>query len=141
MWTLALSEFMKKVPTYLKKFWAWVKVNGHIVLVVSISAVVFLLTRKRTDLSKVISEKKENYKSQIEAIEQSHTEEIEKRDKAITRYHEAIRLAEEKYAEKEEILDERKRERVREIIDSNSEDPDAITRELAKELGFEVHVK
>lgn len=141
MWTVALSELIKNLPSYFKKFWAWVKVHGDIVLVVCIGIGIFILTRKSPNLAKVISEKKENYKAQIDAIEKSHIEEIEKRDKAIERYHEAIRLAEEKYAENQGALDKKKKEKVREIINSHAEDPDAITRELAKELGFDIHVK
>jgi Sec-independent protein translocase protein TatA len=141
MWTLALSEFIKKVPTYFKKFWAWVKVHGDIVLVVCIGIVAFILTRKTPDLAKVIAEKKDNYKLQVDAIEQSHAEEIEKRERAIERYHETIRAVEEKYAKSEETLDKKKKEKVRQIINSHGEDSDAITRELARELGFDIHVK
>ncbi len=110
MWFSIATEIFKKLPTYFKKFWSWVKVHGDIVLVVCISVIVLILTRKSTDLAKVISEKKENYKAQIDAIEDAHSEELRKRDLALQRYQDAIKEAEQKYEESQGKLDSKKKE-------------------------------
>jgi len=141
MWFSIATEIFKKLPTYFKKFWSWVKVHGDIVLVVCISVIVLILTRKSTDLAKVISEKKENYKAQIDAIEDAHSEELRKRDLALQRYQDAIKEAEQKYEESQGKLDSKKKKQVKQIIEANSEDPEKITRELAEILGVKVHVK
>jgi len=141
MWHVIAIEFFKKIPSYFKKFWSWVKVHGDIVLVICISVVVFILTRKSTDLSKVIAEKKDNYKAQADAIDEAHQEEVRKRELALQRYDDAIKEAERKYAESQDTLDSKKKKRVKEIIESHADDPDKITRELADILGVDVHVK
>jgi uncharacterized membrane protein YhiD involved in acid resistance len=141
MWVAAASAFFDKLPSLLKKWWAWVKVHGDIVLIACISIFILIATRKSTDMIKVIKEKKENYKAQVNAIEQSHKAEIEKRDKALERYDSAIADATKKYAESERELDKEKKARAKEIIEAHSDNPDAITQELSKLLGVDIYVK
>ena len=141
MWFSAVVEIIKNLPVYFKKFWSWAKVHGDIVLVVCVSIIVLILTRKSTDLAKVISEKKENYKAQISAIENAHSEEIRKRDLALQRYQDAIEEAEKKYKESQNNLDSKKKKQVKKIIEDNAEDPEKITEELSKILGVEIYVK
>jgi hypothetical protein len=137
---LIALELIKKLPIYLKKFWVWVKSNGHIVFVISIAVIVSILSRRSLNIKKLLDEKKENYQSQIDAIDAAHEEEIRKREQALERYNKVISQVEKEFEESSGALDRKKRDRVKKIVADNAEDPEAITKALSETLGVSIHV-
>ena len=99
--------------------------------------VVFLIARKNVRAyKKVLDTTIENYKKEVEVLENSHKEEIRKRDEAIRKHNDDIKKLEEKYAGDKEELDVQKRSRYLELVKMYKSDPESINKILEEEFGF-----
>ena len=72
----------------------------------------------------------------VEVLENSHKEEIEKRNEAIKKHNEDIKRLEENYSGKKENLSVEKRSRYLELVKMYDSDPESINKILEKEFGF-----
>ena len=127
-----------KLKHWVKKAWAWIKVNGHVVFLVGAGIIVLIISRKPVDFSKILNERKKAYEDEINTLKSSHEKELEDRDAANKRYQVAIKQIEEKYASESKKLDAEKKKRIKKLIQDNSEDPDEITKQIADLTGFTV---
>ena len=122
---------------YSKKIWVWCKHHWKILALALWTLVVFLIARKNMrTYKKVLDTTIENYKKEVEVLENSHKEEIRKRDEAIKRHNDDIKKLEEKYAGDKEELDVEKRSRYLELVKMYDSDPNSINEILQKEFGF-----
>ena len=122
---------------YSKKIWVWCKHHWKILALALWTLVVFLIARKNVRAyKKVLDTTIENYKKEVEVLENSHKEEIRKRDEAIKRHNDDIKKLEEKYAGDKEELDVKKRSRYLELVKMYDTDPESINKILEKEFGF-----
>ena len=122
---------------YSKKIWVWCKHHWKILALALWTLVVFLIARKNVRAyKKVLDTTIENYKKEVEVLENSHKEEIRKRDEAIKRHNDDIKKLEEKYAGDKEELDVEKRSRYLELVKMYDSDPNSINEILQKEFGF-----
>ena len=85
---------------------------------------------------KVLDTTIENYKKEVEVLENSHKEEIRKRDEAIKKHNDDIRKLEEKYAGDKHQLDVKRRSRYLELVKMYDTDPENINKILQEEFGF-----
>ncbi len=114
------------------------KTNGHIVFVVALAVIVAIISRKPFNLGKVLTAKKESYDAEIKSLQEAHEKELADRDKAIKRYDSAVKQIEEKYSEESKKLDSGKKKLIKNLIEENADDPDAITERIAELTGFTV---
>ena len=122
---------------YSKKIWVWCKHHWKILALALWTLVVFLIARKNVRAyKKVLDTTIENYKKEVEVLENSHKEEIRKRDEAIKRHNDDIKKLEEKYAGNKEELDVEKRSRYLELVKMYKSDPESINKILEEEFGF-----
>jgi|TARA_A100001201_G_scaffold16361_1_gene19422 flagellar biosynthesis/type III secretory pathway M-ring protein FliF/YscJ len=122
---------------YSKKIWVWCKHHWKILALALWTLVVFLIARKNVRAyKKVLDTTIENYKKEVEVLENSHKEEIRKRDEAIKRHNDDIKKLEEKYAGDKEELDVEKRSRYLELVKMYKSDPESINKILEEEFGF-----
>ena len=122
---------------YSKKIWVWCKHHWKILALALWTLVVFLIARKNVRAyKKVLDTTIENYKKEVEVLENSHKEEIRKRDEAIKRHNDDIKKLEEKYAGDKEELDVKKRSRYLELVKMYDTDPESINKILEEEFGF-----
>jgi len=122
---------------YSKKIWVWCKHHWKILALALWTLVVFLIARKNVRAyKKVLDTTIENYKKEVEVLENSHKEEIRKRDEAIKKHNDDIKKLEEKYAGDKEELDVEKRSRYLELVKMYDSDPNSINEILQKEFGF-----
>ena len=122
---------------YSKKIWVWCKYHWKILALALWTLVVFLIARKNVRAyKKVLDTTVENYKKEVEVLENSHKEEIRKRDEAIKRHNDDIKKLEEKYAGDKEELDVKKRSRYLELVKMYDTDPESINKILEEEFGF-----
>ena len=122
---------------YSKKIWVWCKHHWKILALALWTLVVFLIARKNVRAyKKVLDTTIENYKKEVEVLENSHKEEIRKRDEAIKKHNDDIKKLEEKYAGDKEELDVKKRSRYLELVKMYKSDPESINRILEEEFGF-----
>ena len=122
---------------YSKKIWAWCKHHWKILALALWTLVVFLIARKNVKAyKKVLDTTIENYKKEVEVLENSHKEEIRKRDEAIKKHNDDIKKLEERYAGDKQELDVKKRSRYLELVKMYDTDPENINKILQEEFGF-----
>ena len=125
------------VILYSKKVWTWCKHHWKILAIAFWTLIVFLVARKNVRAyKKVLDTTVENYKKEIEILEDSHKEEIRKRNEAIKKYNEDIKKLEENYSGNKENLNVEKRSRYLELVKIYDTDPENINKILQEEFGF-----
>ena len=125
------------VKKALKKTWVWLKHNWYIPAVLVYTVVLWIFFRRKDKAHDVLKVRSKSYEAQIEAINKSHAEEIEKRDEILKQYNETIKRLEEEFEKKNKELDNKKRKAVKEIVEKHYNDPDALARMLSEKFGFE----
>tara|TARA_R100001126_G_C4794408_1_gene133622 strand:+ start:31 stop:435 length:405 start_codon:yes stop_codon:yes gene_type:complete len=125
------------IVLYSKKIWTWCKHHWKILAIALWTLVVFIVARGNVKAyKKVLDSTIENYKKEVEVLENSHKEEIEKRNEAIKKHNEDIKRLEENYSGKKENLSVEKRSRYLELVKMYDSDPESINKILEKEFGF-----
>ena len=123
---IAIKTFLKKAGTFLKNYWY-----------VPLIPILWLFFINRKDNVKdVLKASKESFSSQIDVINKSHKEEIEKRDKIAKQYLETMEAIEKKYEENRMTLSDKKRKRVKEILDNHHNNSASMAFLLGQEFGI-----
>ena len=125
------------VKKALKKTWVWLKHNWYVPAVLVYTIVLWIFFRRKDKAHDVLKVRSESYEAQIEAINKSHAEEIEKRDEILKQYDETIKRIEKEYETKNEELDNKKKKAVKEIVEKHYNDPDTLARMLSDKFGFD----
>jgi len=131
------------VKKFLKKSWAWTKAHWWapiLFLMVLVGLLLYALTRNSAFLTAVIDVyegSRESYKKEVEILNETHKIEAEEKKKALEAYNENLRALEEEYAKRNETLDSAKKKELKNLIDKSYNDPEKLSRELAKLYGFE----
>ena len=123
----------------VKKLWAWCKRNWKFLVGLAIPFLICLLARRKFNYSEISDRIKEDYEKEIHIINESHEIEKSKKILAQKRYESTIAAIEKEYADREKKLSKSKKSEIKRVIEKNVEDPDEITRRIAKITGFEIH--
>ena len=123
------------VKHFLQRAWVWTKNYWYVpLLVVFALAALFV---KRSDIAvKLLNTRTESYKEQIGALNESHTNEIAKRDEIIRVHTEVMNQLDEQLAEDLEEVDRNKEKRIKELIEENHENPETLSRALGEAFGI-----
>ena len=127
------------LKTRLKRVWSWCKKNWKFFVGLITATLIFVLTRKSVNLSKILSRVREDHEKEIDIIDKSHDLEISKREAAQKRYFEIIEELEVKYRESEKELDKKKQKEIKRLLDEYNDDPDELTKKIAELTGFSIH--
>tara|TARA_S200002703_G_scaffold133490_1_gene121671 strand:+ start:209 stop:613 length:405 start_codon:yes stop_codon:yes gene_type:complete len=120
-----------------KKVWVWCKHHWKILALALWTLIVFAIARKNVKAyKKVLDTTLENYKKEVEVLENTHKEEIRKRDEAIKKHNDDIKRLEDEYVGDKEELSVEKRSRYLELVKMYDSDPDSINKILEEEFGF-----
>ena len=120
-----------------KKVWVWCKHHWKILALALWTLIVFAIARKNVKAyKKVLDTTIENYKKEVEVLEDTHKEEIRKRDEAIKRHNDDIKRLEDEYVGDKEELSVEKRSRYLELVKMYDSDPENINKILEEEFGF-----
>jgi len=120
-----------------KKVWVWCKHHWKILALALWTLIVFAIARKNVKAyKKVLDTTIENYKKEVEVLENTHKEEIRKRDEAIKRHNDDIKRLEDEYVGDKEELSVEKRSRYLELVKMYDSDPENINKILEEEFGF-----
>ena len=77
--------------TSIKKSWSWLKHNWKIPLVVALSTLIYLLSRRNSDaLKEVIELNKKAHREEVEIINRAHKEELIKLTNLQKQYRDTI---------------------------------------------------
>ena len=123
------------VKHFLQRAWVWTKNYWYVpLLVVFALAALFV---KRSDIAvKLLKTRTESYKEQIGVLNESHTNEIAKRDEIIRVHTEVMNQLDEQLAEDLEEVDRNKEKRIKELIEENHENPETLSRALGEAFGI-----
>jgi len=131
------------IKTALKKGWVWIKAHAWLpimALLVIVGLLLYALTRNAAFMSAVIDAfegQRESYKKEIEILNDTHKKEGEEKIKALEAYNENLKALEEEYAKRNETLNTAKKKELKKLIDESYNDPEKLSRELARLYGLE----
>jgi len=131
------------VKTSLKKAWVWIKKHWWapvLFLLMLVGLLLYLLTKNSAFLTAVIDAyegSRESYKKEIEVLDEIHKKEAEEKAKVLEAYNENLKTLEEEYAKRNESLDSKKKKELKKLVEESYNDPEALSRELAKLYGLE----
>ena len=122
---------------YAKKAWIWCRHHWKILAIAAWTLIIWIVARKNVGAyTKVLDTTIENYKKEVEILEDSHNAELQKRNEAIALHNEAISKLEENYEHSLDTLTIEKRARFLELLALQSQDPELINETIEKEFGF-----
>jgi hypothetical protein len=121
----------------LKKAWVWLKHNWYVPAVLVYTVVLWIFFRRKDKAFDVLNIRSESYKKQIDAINEIHKEEVEKRDKILEKYGIILKDLEEQYKKDSLELDMKKKKEVKDLVEKYNEQPDELAKLLAEKYGLE----
>ena len=123
----------------LKLAWIFVKKHWKVFAMTIWSVGIFIFARKNNQAAiETLDAKKKSYESQIQALQDARSAEIQKREELTLKYKETLAKIEEKYTIKEEELSKKEKKKVKEIIKKAESNPDEISNKLEDLFGFTV---
>ncbi len=129
-----MISFLKKAKDFVVKYW---KIIVGIVYAIG----VWVFFKGRADkVKEVLKVKEDSHKNQIDALNDSHAEEIALRDEALDKYHEIIAKIEKEYEGKKENLSEKKKEEVKKLVEENSDNPSNLAKLISDKFGI-IHIE
>ncbi len=123
--------------TFLKKTWIWLKHNWMVPFVLIYTIVLWLVFRRKDAAYKVLEERNSSYKKQIDAINEIHQEEINKRNKILEKYNTILKNLEIQYQKDNKELDKEKKREIKKLVEKYNEKPDELAKVLAEKYGLE----
>ena len=129
-----MISFLKKAKDFVVKYW---KIIVGIVYAIG----VWVFFKGRADkVKEVLKVKEDSHKKQIDALNDSHAEELALRDEALDKYHEIIAKIEKEYEGKKENLSEKKKEEVKKLVEENSDNPSNLAKLISDKFGI-IHIE
>ena len=123
--------------TIVKKVWVWLKHNWYVPAVIAYTLVLWLLFRNKTEAMDILELRANSYRDQIRVIEDAHKKELKKRDDILAKYHNILEVLEKDYEEKNMVIDKKKKEEIKRIVEHYNDRPDDLARVLANKYGLE----
>ena len=121
----------------LTKAWVWTKHHWKMIAISVWTLFVWLMSRKNVAMYKKILENTiDNYKKEIEVLQNSNEKEQEEKQEAVRLRDESLARLEREYEGKEDILSFEKRARYLELLETLSEEPEMANRAIEEEFGF-----
>ena len=121
----------------LTKAWVWTKHHWKIIAISAWTIFVWLMSRKNVEMYKKILENTiDNYKKEMEVLENSRNKEQEEKAEALSLRDESLARLEKEFENREESLSFEKRARYLELLETLSEDPESANRAIEEEFGF-----
>ena len=121
----------------LTKAWVWTKHHWKIVAISAWTLFVWLMSRKNVAMyKKILDNTIDNYKKEIEVLENSRNKEQEEKEEALRLRDESLARLEREFENREESLSFEKRARYLELLETLSEDPEMANRAIEEEFGF-----
>jgi hypothetical protein len=125
------------IKTNIKKAWVWLKHNWHVPVIVIYTLTLWIIFRDKSKALEILEIRSNSYKKQIKAIEEIHKEEIDKRNEILKKYNGILATLEEDYEKKNMLLDRKKKEEVKKLVEDYNEKPDELAKLLAERYGLE----
>ena len=119
-----------------KKAWTWIKHHWYIpVILILVLACVLTGKGIKNKYFDIMMQSRENYKKEIEIINENNVEEKEKTLAAHERHINSLTKIENDFNVKMEELPKKEKKEVEDIVKKFDNDPDKIAKEIANILG------
>ena len=126
---------------HYRKALVWCKHHWKILAIALWTLIVFVIARKNVGAyKKVLDTTIDSYNKEVEVLQNSHDDELQKRNEVIRKHGESIDRLEKEYSGSKDELDVEKRSRYLELLSLYGSDPDGINEILEREFGFK-HVE
>ena len=125
------------IKTFFKKAWVWLKHNWKVPAILLYTIVLWLFFRRKDAVYQVLEERNKSYKKQIDAINEIHNEEIDKRNKILEKYNGILKDLEKQYEKDNLELDKNKKKEIKKLVEEYNEKPDELAKLLAEKYGLE----
>ena len=123
------------VKHFLQRAWVWTKNHWYIPLI-AVLALAALLS-KRSDVARdLLKTRNKSYEDQINVLNESHANEIEKRDEIIRVHQEVMEQLDGQLESDLQDVDRRKERRIKELVKENHENPEGLSRALGDTFGI-----
>ena len=123
------------VKHFLQRAWVWTKNYWYIPLI-AVLALAALLS-KRSDVARdLLKTRNKSYEDQINVLNESHANEIEKRDEIIRVHQEVMEQLDGQLESDLQEVDRRKERRIKELVKENHEHPEGLSRALGDAFGI-----
>tara|TARA_R110002074_G_scaffold144669_1_gene292569 strand:- start:448 stop:747 length:300 start_codon:yes stop_codon:yes gene_type:complete len=95
------------------------------------------MSRKNADMyKKILKNTIDNYKKEIEVLQNSNEKEQEEKQEAIRLRNESLARLEKEYEGREDKLSFEKRARYLELLETLSQEPEMVNKAIEEEFGF-----
>ena len=123
------------VKHFLQRAWVWTKNHWYIPLIAVLALAAFF--GKRSDVARdLLKTRNKSYEDQINVLNESHANEIEKRDEIIRVHQEVMEQLDEQLEEDLSEIEKNKEKRVKEIIKESHGDPEELSKALSNAFGI-----
>ena len=123
-----------------KKTCAWIKKNWQLFVGISIPIILYLLTRKSFDLSGVLQRVNDDYRKEIDVINESREKEREEKKKALDSYFSTIEKVEKKYQEQNKELSKKQKKEIQKLLSEHKDSPEELTNKISELTGIKIDV-
>jgi len=120
----------------IKKMWAWTKNYWYVPAILIYTLAMWLVFRRPASAAlDVLAISSDSYKKQIDVLDKTHKEEVEKKEEIVKKYVETIENLENNHKEEVIELDRRKKRRVKELIEKSFDNEEVLAKQLSEMLG------
>ena len=121
----------------LKKAWAWLKAHWQIPFLLIWTVVVWILTRRNSDaIIEVLEARKKSYEEQIKVLNETHADELLKRDKLLDQYNSTIEKIKRDWELGNLKLTKKQEDEIKKFIIDSKGNPDEIRKKIKDAFGF-----
>jgi len=121
----------------------WFKHHWYFPLIFSallLGVVVWIVTRNSMYvglLTDILENSTKAHREEVDKLNEIHNRSTAERAKILSEYNKNIEKLEKEYADKGEELDSKKKKEIKKLVEEGYNDPDILSRELAKLYGLE----
>jgi flagellar biosynthesis/type III secretory pathway M-ring protein FliF/YscJ len=121
----------------LKKVWTWIKHYWYVPAVIVYTLLLWFIFGKKDKAHEVLKIREKSLEDQMKIINDSHKEEIEKRNEILKRYNDLVSKMEENFRLEERNLEDSKKKEIKRLVENYYNDPEELARLIAEKYGFE----
>ena len=133
---LAFKNRAKKTILWFKHHWYFPLIFSGLLLAV----IVWIVTKNSMYvglLTDILENSTKSHREEVDKLNEIHSRSTAERAKILREYNKNIEKLEKEYADKGEELDSKKKKEIKKLVEEGYNDPDILSRELAKLYGIE----
>ena len=120
-----------------KKAWVWLKAHWQIPFLLMWTIIVWILTRRNSDaIIEVLEARKKSYEAQIKVLNETHTDELLKRDKLLDQYNATVEKIKRDFEIGTLELTKKQEEKIKKFVIDSKGNPDEIRKKIENAFGF-----